>query len=89
MPQDGRVADVVYLAPGEATPDVGEEGRWLVIEADGDKFHGSGGSWKRDGEWVGYGSLPRDDVSLDAALSAAQKWAGKYGVPTIWVQLEP
>lgn len=70
-------------------PDVGHEGRWLFIEADDGKFSGSGGSWKQSGEWVGYGSLSENDVSLATALAAAQEWAAKYDVPTIWVQSRP
>ena len=83
------MANVVYLAPREEMPDVGDEGRWLIIDAYDGKFLGTGGSWKRSGEWVGYGSLSENDVSLDAALAAALQWAAKYDVPTIWVQLEP
>ena len=81
------MASVVYLAPGEDMPDLGDEGRWLIIEANDGKFCGSGGSWKRSGEWVGYGSLSKDDGSLETALAAAQRWARRYEVPTIWVQL--
>jgi hypothetical protein len=84
------MAEIVYLAAGEAMPDVGDDERWLTIEASSDGlFYGSGGSWKPSGEWVGYGSLTEDDISLEAALAAAQKWAAKYDVPTIWVQLVP
>jgi hypothetical protein len=83
------VASVIYLAPGKEMPDVGDEGRWLIIEANDGKFFGTGGSWKRSGEWVGYGSLSENDVSLDAALAAARQWAEKYDVPTIWIQLAP
>ena len=83
------VARVVYLAPGEEMPDVGDEGSWLIIEANDGKFYGTGGSWKRSGEWVGYGSLSENDRSLDAALAAARQWAAKYDVSTIWVQLNP
>lgn len=70
-------------------PDVGDEGRWLFIETDDGRFFGTGGSWKQSGEWVGYGSLSENDASLDTALAAAQEWAAKYDVPTIWVQSRP
>ena len=70
-------------------PDVGDEGRWLIVEASDGKFYGTGGSWKRSGEGVGYGSLSENDVTLDAALAAAHQWAAKYDVPTIWIQLAP
>lgn len=83
------VASVIYLGPGEEMPDVGDEGRWLIIEANDGKFCGTGGSWKLSGVWVGYGSLSENDVSLEAALEAAHHWAAKYDVPTIWVQLAP
>ena len=83
------VAHVVYLAPKEAMPDVGNEGRWLIVEALDNKFYGTGGSWKATGEWVGYGSLAEDDISLEAALAAAEEWAINYDVPIIWVQLSP
>lgn len=84
-----RVAEVVYLAPAEAMPDVGDLGRWLLVHAVDGAFYGSGGSWKSTGEWVGYCSLAEDDVSLETALAAAVKWAVKYDVPTIWVQVGP
>ena len=70
-------------------PNVGDEGRWLIVEVQDGKFYGSGGSWKATGEWVGYGSLAADDISLKAALAAAEEWAIKYEVPTVWVQLSP
>ena len=70
-------------------PDVGDEGRWLLIEARDSKFFGSGGSWRQSGDWVGYVSLSKSNVSLETALAAAQNWAEKYGVPTIWVQSRP
>ncbi|MEJ6789546.1 hypothetical protein BrevBR_08320 [Brevundimonas sp. BR2-1] len=81
---------VIYLSPGEQLPDVGDDQPWLTIEASNDgQFFGTGASWKASGEWVGYCSLVEDDVSLETALAAAQDWATKYGVPTIWVQVTP
>ena len=58
------------------------------FQGDG-RFFGTGASWKASGEWVGYGSLIEDDISLERALAAAQVWALKYSVPTIWVQVTP
>lgn len=81
------MASVVNHAHGAMMPDMGDQGRWLTIEADGGKYFGTGSSWKNSGEWVGYGSLVENDVSLEAALAAAQEWAAKYEVPTIWVQI--
>jgi len=84
------MAEVIYLTPHEQMPDLGDDHRWLIVEASDDgRFFGSGASWKASGEWVGYGSLVEDDVSLEKALAAAQCWAEKYEVPTIWVQLTP
>ncbi|GGB69883.1 hypothetical protein [Blastomonas aquatica] len=84
------MADVIYLSPDEDMPDCGDEMRWLRIEASDDgRFFGSGGSSKANGDWVGYRSLAEDDISIEAALAAAQQWAAKYGVPIIWVQLAP
>lgn len=84
------MADVIYLAPDEEKPDYGDDMRWLeVFASDDGRFFGSGGSWKENGDWVGYCSLAENDVSLEAALAAAQDWSVKYAVPTIWVQLEP
>lgn len=81
------MAEVLYLAPGEEMPDLGDAMRWLLIHHSGDgRFFGSGGSWKTSGEWVGYLSLGEDDVSLDAALEAAKTWASEYHVPKIWVE---
>lgn len=84
------MADVIYLSPDEPMPDFGDDHPWLRIEASDDgRFFGTGSALKETGEWVGYGSLVEDDVSLKAALAAAQKWAAKYRVPTIWIQLSP
>jgi hypothetical protein len=81
------VAEVVYLAQREEMPDDGDDMPWLLIHHSGDgRFFGSGASWKESGEWVGYRSLSEDDVSLEAALTAAQKWAERYSVPKIWVE---
>ena len=84
------MANLIYLPPQEQMPDLGDDQRWLTVEASDDgRFFGTGGSWKADGEAVFYGSLAEDDVSLGKALEAAQAWAAKYRVPTIWVQLTP
>ena len=84
------MADVIDLSHDEEMPDYGDDQRWLTIKASDDgRFFGSGGSFKANGEWVGYGSLTEDDLSLESALAAAQQWAEKYDVPTIWVQLKP
>lgn len=84
------MAEIVYLSPDEEMPDLGENQRWLTIDASDDgRFFGSGGSFRDNGEWVGYGSLSQHDGSLEEALKAAQQWAAKYHVPTIWVQPKP
>lgn len=86
----GLVADVIYLSCDEDMPDHGGDQRWLIIEASDDgRFFGSGGSFKADGEWGGYGSLAESDLSLESALTAAQQWANKHVVPTICVQPKP
>jgi hypothetical protein len=83
------MADVVYLSAGEEMPDHGDDEAWLIIEATTDgHFFGTGSSWKASGEWVGYRSLAEDDTSLETALDAAQLWAAKYNVVTIWVSLK-
>ena len=90
MSGDPTTPTVVYLSVDEQQPDWGDQEPWLIIEATvDDLFYGTGASWKDDGEWVGYCSLPEDDGSLETALAAAQAWARKYRVPTIWVQTEP
>jgi hypothetical protein len=84
------MADVVYLSAGEEMPDHGDDEPWLIIDTTEEgPFQGSGASRKPSGEWVGYRSLSEDDTSLEAALEAAQQWAGENGVPTIWVRSEP
>jgi hypothetical protein len=84
------MAEVIYLAPDEQMPDLGEDDHWLAVDASDDaRFFGSGFSLKASGEWVGYCSLAEDDVSLEKALAAAQDWAEEYEVPLIWVQLAP
>ncbi len=48
------MAEVIYLPPHEQMPDLGDDQRWLTVEASRDgRFFGAGGSWKADGEWVG------------------------------------
>jgi hypothetical protein len=84
------MTEIIYLSPDEQMPDVGDDQPWSTVEASNSgQFFGTGSSWKRSGEWVGYGSLTQDDISLERALAAAQEWASKYGVPTIWVQVTP
>lgn len=84
------MASVIYLSPDKEMPDHGDEQRWLMVEASDDgRFFGTGASFKTSGESVGYGSLAENDCSLETALAAAQRWAAKYDVPTIWVQLTP
>ena len=85
------MSEVVYLEPDEPYPVTGDDDPWLYIEPfdDDGKFYGTGGAAKPTGEWVGYGSLAENDVSLEKALAAAREWAEKYGVPTIYVRLKP
>jgi len=81
------MASVVYLEVGNELPDFGDDQPWITIHPSGDgRFFGTGSSWKPTGEWVGYISLAEDDVALEKALEAAQQWATKYHVPTIWVE---
>lgn len=81
------MTDVVYFS-SEPPPQFAEDQRWLIVEASGDgRFFGTGSSWKKNGEWLGYASLAEDDVSIEAAIAAARRWASKYEVPTIWVEL--
>jgi hypothetical protein len=83
------MANTIYLSADQKMPDFGDDQRWILIHHSGDgRFFGSGASWKSTGEWVGYRSLAEDDVSLEAALSAAQEWANKYDVPTIWIEAQ-
>lgn len=79
------MAEVIYVDPDALRPMVADNMPWLFIEEQDGMFFGSGGSWKPCGEWVGYGSLSENDVSLQLALEAAQEWATRYNVPTIWV----
>lgn len=84
------MAEIIYLAPDELMPDMGDDQPWLIIEAQPDgQFLGSGASWKATGEWVGFCSSVEDDISLETALAAAKEWATSYGVQTIWVQVTP
>ncbi|OQW75737.1 MAG: hypothetical protein BVN33_06665 [Proteobacteria bacterium ST_bin13] len=84
------MAAIIYLPSNEQMPDHGDDKPWLLVEASDDgRFFGTGSAWKPSGEWVGYGSLAENDVSLADALAAAERWAVKYGVPTIWVQTTP
>ena len=81
------MAVIIYLPPGEHMPDRGDDEPWLIVEASNDgRFFGTGSAWKPSGEWVGYGSLPENDGTLADALAAAEQWAARYTVTTIWVQ---
>lgn len=83
-------SSIIYLSPGEQMPECEDDQPWLIVEASNDgRFFGTGSSWKPSGEWVGYGSLEENDGSLTDALAAAERWAAKYSVPTIWVQTTP
>lgn len=79
------MAEVFFRDVDASRPIFGDDVSWLFIEEHDGMFFGSGGAWKSSGEWVGYGSLPENDVSLQLALKAAQEWAGRYDVPSIWV----
>ena len=79
------MANIVYLNVDAERPLIGDDQPWLYVEEMSGRYCGSGGAWKASGEWVGYGSLPEDDVNLDRAVKAAQDWAGRYDIPTIWV----
>ena len=79
------MANIIYLDCDSPRPDSPDDEPWLIIDEHNGKYFGSGGAWNRTGEWVGYGSLQEDDVSLERALEAAQKWADRFDVPTILV----
>jgi hypothetical protein len=84
------MVDVIHLKPGEKMPQAADDEPWLIIEASDDgRFFGSGWGHKPSGDGVFYASLAEDDLSLEAALSAATKWARERGVPRIWVQTTP
>ena len=84
------MVELVYLPPGEEMPEVADDEPWLIVEASDDgRFFGSGWGRKPSGEGVFYASSSEDDISLEAALSAAIKWAGERGVTCIWVQTTP
>jgi len=84
------MVELIYLSPGEQMPEVADDEPWLTVEASDDgRFFGSGWGRKPSGESVFYVSLSEDDVSLDAAITAATKWAAERGVARIWVQTTP
>ena len=84
------MVDVIYLRPGEEVPEVPDDEPWLTVEASDDgRFFGSGWSRKPSGENAFYRSQSDDDVTLDAAIAAATKWAEERGVSRIWVQTTP
>jgi hypothetical protein len=80
------MVEVIYLAPGEQPREHAEDEGWLHIDATPDGFFfGSGTGWLPGGERVNYVSRREDDVSLERALEAALDWAGRRGVPRIYV----
>lgn len=79
------MAAIVFLDANEPRPVGLQEEPWLFIDEEDGQYLGSGGAWKESGEWVGYGSLDEDELSLELALQAAQKWASRFGVQTIFV----
>lgn len=84
------MVELVYLASDDRMPEPTDDEPWLIVEASNDgRFFGSGWGRKASGEGVFYVSLSEDDVSLEAALNAATKWAGERGVTRIWVQTDP
>ncbi len=84
------MAEIIYLQLGQQIPGFGDDEHWLMIEVSDDgRFFGTGYAQKETGEGVFYASLPESDVSLEAALEAAELWAAKYRVPRIWVQAAP
>ena len=84
------MVEIVYLSSGEQMPEAADDEPWLIVESSDDgRFFGSGWGRKPSGEDVGYGSLSENDVSLEAALNAATKWAVERGITRIWVQRTP
>lgn len=80
-----RLARVEYLKPGEGVPD--GDGPWLIIErSDDGRYFGTGEGRTEAGETVFYACTAQADVSLAAALAAAQEWADRRQVPIIHVQ---
>ncbi|TCP67939.1 hypothetical protein [Sphingomonas sp. PP-CE-1G-424] len=70
---------IIYLSPGEQMPDRGDDEPWLIVEASDDgRFFGTGAAWNPSGEWVGYGSLPKNDGAFADAVAAAERWAAEY-----------
>jgi len=82
---------LIYLEPHEQHPHIEDDIPRLYVEPfdDDGKFYGSGGARQPTGEWMGYASLPENDISLEKALTAARDWAEKYGVQTIYVRIKP
>jgi hypothetical protein len=84
------MVEIVHLAAGEQMPDMPDEEPWLTVETSDDgRFFGTGSAYKPTGEAVFYASVTEDDVTFEAVLAAATKWAVKYGVRRIWVQASP
>ena len=84
------MVDLRYLSVGEVTPEAAHDVPWMIVEASQDgRYFGTGYGVGPSGKDVFYISLPENDVSLDAALGAAKKWAAEHGVACIWVQISP
>ena len=84
------MVELIYMSPGEQMPEVADDEPWLTVEASDDgRFFGSGYGRNPSGKGVFYVSLSGDDVSLEAAIAAATKWADERGVSRIWVQTTP
>lgn len=79
------MAEIIFLDPDDDRPDGSDDDPWLYIDERDGKFFGSGGAFDQSGKWVGYGSLDEDDVSLEKAILAAQKWAARFAVDVIYV----
>jgi hypothetical protein len=80
----------IYLSPGEPMPELPDDAPWLLVEASDDgRFFGTGCGRTSSGEDVFYISLAQSDVSLEAAIAAAEDWARARGVPRIWVRTTP
>lgn len=86
----GCVTSIIYLSPGEEMPDFPEDVPWVTVEASHDgRFFGTGAAWRPNGKEVFYISLVENDLALADAVAAAERWAVRWNVSTVWVQAAP
>lgn len=84
------MVEIRYLQPGRSPPAVSAGEPWLDLYAKTtDAFFGKGAAGVPGGSAVWFEVSWEGALPLEECLRAAQDWAERHGVKTIWIQPAP